>query len=429
MLGNIILIVVCLFFAAFFAAAETAFNFANRNHLEDKADAGSKICKYALFVLDKYNYTLSATLIGVNIAQFGASACVTVAVLKVLNSVLGEGHDKLIAAVSTLVATILILILGEIIPKSYASQHGDSLSAKLSLPVMFFLIVFSPFILLLNGLIFLISKAFGKAEASAVTDDELAYAIEQSVAEGGIEEDKSELLQSAIDFKDSDILDLIVPRVDMVAFDLSDGIDSLLDLIKQTPYSRIPVYEESIDKISGILYVNLLLLELAEKGKQNIDFDACIKEPCIIYPSTSLPDALEILRKQKMQIAVVPDEYGGTLGVVTMEDILEELVGSINDETDTPEEEEVVLADNDTYIIAGDTVLSDAFEEIDAENITPQSDYSTVSGWVIEQLDGFPEEGKSFEYKNFTVTVEKMDELKVDTVKMQRHKTDDEEEK
>ena len=420
----IVLILISLFFSAFYAAAETAYNFANPNHLEDLAEKGSKFYKLALFVIRHYNFAISSSLVGVNIAHFGMSACVTLAVYEVLSHFLSGDAGGISAAAATLAATVIILIFGEIIPKTFASQRGDSLSAKFAVPMIISMIIFFPVVVVINAIIWVVKLPFGKGSEQTVTEEELAVAIEQSEEEGGLEEDKSELLQSAINFKDTDIRRLVVPRVDVVAFDMNDSEQKLIELIKETSHSRIPVYTDTIDNITGILYSNLFLLELA--SHEQVDYRKCVKEPCIIYPSASLPDALEEMRRSKMQMAVVPDEYGGTLGIVTMEDILEELVGDIDDETDD-DEEDIVPVRKDFYEVNGDVSVYDAIEEFEGNPDEIDSDYTTVGGWVIEQLEGFPEVGKSFEYNNMTVTVTEMDGTRVTKVSFAIHEKPEEE--
>lgn len=420
----IILIFICLFFSAFYAAAETAYNFANPNHLEDLAEEGSRTNALAHYILEHYNFALSAGLVGVNIAHFGMSACVTLAVYEVFSHTLSGDIDGISAAVATLIATVVMLIFGEIIPKTFASARGDKLSAKFAVPMLISMIIFSPVVIVINAIVSLIKLPLGRKDEAAVTEDELSAAIEQSEEEGGIEEDKSELLQSAIDFKDTDIRRLVVPRVDVVAFDRNDSEEELIALIKETSHSRIPVYTDTIDNITGILYANLFLLELASHEK--VDYSKCIKEPCIIYPSASLPDALEEMRKSKMQMAVVPDEYGGTLGIVTMEDILEELVGDIDDETDEIEED-IIPVRSDFYEVSGDMSIYDAMEELERDADDIDSDYTTVGGWVIEELEGFPDVGKSFEYENMTVTVTEMDGTRVTKVSFAIHPEEEKE--
>ncbi len=427
MSGYMVILVLCTVFGAFYAAAETSYNFANANRIADRAEEGKGLrYRAADFVLKHYDFALSAGLVGVNVAHFGMSACATVALYRLMTASMGAGAEQLAASLATVITTVFVLVVCEILPKTFASTHSD-LVAAWSAPVMVVsMVLLSPVVLLINGIVWLIRKPLGEDAEQPVTGDQLAAALEQSEQEGGMEEEKSELIQSAIEFPQTDIRKLIVPRVDMLAFDLNDGVDALIEVVRGTTHSRIPVYTETVDRITGVLYANLFLCELAEHGKENVDFTRCIKEPCFIYPSASLPDALEQLRKRKVHLAVVPDEYGGTMGIVTMEDILEELVGDIDDETD-PDEPELVPVREDLYEVNGDLSVYDALEEIGADRLadTLDSDYTTVGGWAIEGLDGFPEVGKSFEYQNLRVTVTEMDGLRVTKVRFEILPTED----
>ena len=417
MTGFIIIILVCALASAFFAGSETAYTCANYNHIEEKAKSNI-FYGAAKFVLDRFDFALTTGLVGVNAAHFGLSACVTYALYELIVGNFGKSAEEMAALLATVATTVFVLLFCEILPKTYAATNSELVCAVCSLPTVFFMVVFAPVSFLINALIRLIKKPIGDDGDIPLTGDELASAVEQSEEEGAIEEEKSELLQSAIEFPETDIREVIVPRVDMVAFDMNDGMDELISLVRETAHSRIPVYTESIDRITGILYVNLFLSELAEHPDGDFDMSRCVLEPCFIYPSTSLPDALDELRRIKKHIAIVPDEYGGTLGMVTMEDILEELVGDIDDETDE-ESEQIVPVREDIFEVEGDMSVHDALEELEIEEDDPDTDYTTVAGWVIENLEGFPEVDKSFVYHDLRVTVSEMEEQRITKVRFE----------
>ena len=274
------------------------------------------------------------------------------------------------------------------------------------------MVVFSPVAWLINRIISFIQRIFVKDDDSGVTTDELASIIETGEEEGSIDEDMSELLQSAIDFNDTTIKEIMIPRVDMTAIDISDSIDDILSVIFEAPYSRIPVYEETIDNIIGILVVQNLLKLLTDTPKEEIDLRELLVEPYYIHMTVKLPDALDVLREERTHIMIVLDEFGGTMGIATMEDILEELVGEIWDE-DEEAEHDIVRTGPDKYLVEGDMNIFDFFEAIDFEEGDFDSEYTTVGGWAIEMLEGFPEEGAQFNFENLTVTIEKIEERRV----------------
>ncbi len=407
---QIIIIVVCLLGSAFFSSCETAYNLANESQLEKSAKRGIAN-KIAYKISQSYNFALTSMLIGNNIVNFALSSVATSLSLALLveTGITGEGSA---AAIATLVSTVVVLIFSEICPKVIAKTNSKALIKAFALPLYFFMIVFSPVAFLLNSLISLIDKIFVTEGEDSVTTDELASIIETGEEEGSIDEDCSELLQSAIDFGDTTIKEIMIPRVDMTAFDIEDGIDKLLEVALQTPYSRIPVYEDSIDNIIGILVVQRLYKQLIDTPKEQIDIRSLLVEPYFIHMTVKLPDALDVLREERTHIMIVLDEFGGTMGIATMEDILEELVGEIWDE-DEEAEHDIVKSGNDRFIVEGDMNIFDFFEAVDFDEGDFESEYTTVGGWAIEMLEGFPEEGASFKYKNITVVIDRIEDHRI----------------
>ena len=405
MIVQIIIISICLIGSAFFSSCETAYNLANEAQLEKKAEKGL-INKLAYKICKNYNFALTSMLIGNNIVNFILSSLATTIALSLI---IDEG---IAAAAATAVSTVIVLIFGEIAPKVIAKAHSKTLICVFAIPLFFFMVVFSPVAWLINRIISFIQRIFVKDDDSGVTTDELASIIETGEEEGSIDEDMSELLQSAIDFNDTTIKEIMIPRVDMTAIDISDSIDDILSVIFEAPYSRIPVYEETIDNIIGILVVQNLLKLLTDTPKEEIDLRELLVEPYYIHMTVKLPDALDVLREERTHIMIVLDEFGGTMGIATMEDILEELVGEIWDE-DEEAEHDIVRTGPDKYLVEGDMNIFDFFEAIDFEEGDFDSEYTTVGGWAIEMLEGFPEEGAQFNFENLTVTIEKIEERRV----------------
>lgn len=410
MTAQIIIIIVCLLGSAFFSASETAYNLANEGQLEKNAKK-NLVYKLAYKISQSYNFALTSILIGNNIVNFTLSTVATALSLELLVKT-GLTGETAAAAIATVITTVVVLIFGEIAPKVIAKGNSKTLIKAFSIPLFFFMVIFSPVAFLINLLIKFIGKLFGKKEPT-VTTDELASIIETSEEEGSIDEERSELLQSAIDFNETTIKEIMIPRVDMDAIDIDDGIDEIMEKVFASPYSRIPVYEESIDNIIGILVVQKLFKQLIDTPKENIDLRGMLVEPYYIHMTVKLDDALDVLREERTHIMIVLDEFGGTMGIVTMEDILEELVGDIWDE-DEEAEHDIVRSGPDKYSVEGDMNIFDFFEAVGFEADDDfETEYTTVGGWAIEMLEGFPEEGATFNYENISVTIETIEDHRI----------------
>lgn len=409
MTTEIIIIGICLLFSAIFSSAEIAYNMASESRLEKKAEEEGKLFyRLAYKIKDNYNFTITSILIGNNIANNILTVVATSLVIKLF----ADMSDNLAATLTTLVVTVVLLILGELGPKSIASSRGEGIAYALSIPLFCIMIILSPVAWIANQIIKLIALPFKKAGTPAVTTDELASIIETGEEEGGIGEDKSELLQSAIDFNETSVKEIMIPRVDMIAVDIEDGIDAVLEAAKEHNFSRIPIYENTIDNIIGILVVQNLYRKLVDNKKEEIDLRSLLVEPYFIHMTVKLDDALDVLREERTHLMVVLDEFGGTAGIVSMEDILEELVGEIWDE-DEEAETDILEVSNDNYTVEGDMNVFDFFEAIEVDATDFESEYTTVGGWAIEMLEGFPEVDASFDYKNITVTIKSIEDHRI----------------
>ena len=406
-------ILVCVFFSNFFSSSEMAYSACNRVRLENASDDGSKRAAAAVKIVERFDDTLSTILIGNNLVNIAASSLGSLAVM----ALLGDGY----AWVSTVVITTLVIIFGETIPKIVAKNSANRIALRHAYFIRILSVLFKPLIMLVVGLIRLICLPLKGERTDASDDDaveELSSIIETAEDESVLDEDRSELVQAAIDFSDVMASEVMTARVDMLALDIEDDWDELLKTIDESPYSRLPVYEDGVDNIIGVLYLNHFLKALA--GDEKPDIRSLLMPVCYVYKTMKLPAVLSELRRAKQHLAVVVDEYGGTLGVLSMEDVLEQLVGEIWDETDEVEEEIVERPDG-RFELDGDMVISDFIElmELNEEDFDFESD--TVGGWTIEMFGSFPKVGDSFEYENFTVTVLQMDGLRVEKILVQVH--------
>ena len=414
-----IVVLVCL--SAFFSGSEMAFSSCNQLRMENLRDEGSKRAGAAVKILGHFDNALSAILIGNNLVNIGASSLVSVLVI------LLTGSDRFMW-VGTLVLTIVIIIFGETIPKICAKQNANRFSLRFAYMIRFLTIVLTPVIWLVMGLNWLMTFWLKeeKDESGEEAVEELHSIIETAEDEEVLDEDQSELLRSAIDFSDISALDVMTARVDVVALDIEDSWEEILEQVEKASFSRLPVYEGSIDNIIGVLYLNRFLKAVAEGGET--DIRGLLMPPCYIYKTMKLPAVLSQLRRAKQHLAVVTDEYGGTLGVLSMEDVLEQIVGDIWDDNDEVEPEVVERTEGE-YELDGAMMLFEMEELLELPEDSIEAESSTVGGWTIECFGGFPQVGDSFEKQGLKVTVLEMsDGRRVDKVLVKRVEEPDEKE-
>jgi CBS domain containing-hemolysin-like protein len=404
----VIFVMICL--SAYFSASEIAFNSANKMRLRRAADNGSKTAKIAYNITDKFTTSLSAILIGNNLANIAVSTCTTLIIMNLF-----KDHVAVASTVSTILITVVILIFGEIIPKVLSKQNADTVVRIIAIPTRILTIILSPIVFTVMALLFVLRKIWGKdckCDAPTVTEDELASIIDTIEEEGLINEEQGELLQSTLEFSDISIEKIMTPRIDMTALDIDEEPSEIIKLLSDTAqYSRLPVYEDSIDNIIGVLSLTRYYKAMLDTAHP--DIREILLKPCKLHKTMKLPAALAKLREAKMHLAIVIDEFGGTLGIVTMEDILEELVGDIWDDTDVIELDCVSTGEN-TYDVASDMNIDDFFDEVDF--VKPDSfscEYTTMGGWAIQMLNADPHVGDSFRYENIFVIVSQMEEERI----------------
>ena len=406
-----IVLLVCL--SAFFSGSEMAFSSCNQLRLENLRDEGSKRAGIAVWILKHFDYALSAILIGNNLVNIGASSLVSVLVI------LLSGSDRY-TWVGTVILTVIIIIFGETIPKICCKKSANRFALRFARPVRVLTVLLTPLIWLVVKLNWLLTAWIkeDKEESGEEAVEELHSIIETAEDEKVLDEDQSELVRSAIDFSDISALDVMTARVDVVAIDIEDSKEEILDQIEKATFSRLPVYEGSIDNIIGILYLNRFLKAMAEGGE--VDIRSMLMPPCYIYKTMKLPTVLSQLRRARQHLAIVTDEYGGTLGVVSMEDVLEQIVGEIWDDNDEVEPEVVERKDGE-YELDGAMMLYEMEELLGLPEDSIEAESSTVGGWTIECFGGFPKVGDSFEKDGLQVTVLEMsDGRRVDKVLVRR---------
>lgn len=402
-------IFLCLCLSNFCSASEMAFSSCNVMRLENARDDGSKRAKIAVYITEHFDDALSAILIGNNLANIGASSLASVAVILV------TGGDEY-AWLATIILTVLVIIFGETMPKISAKKNANRTSLKNAYVVRAMMIIFYPLVWLVVSLIKLLTMGMKPEAADADSDEaveELQSIIETAEDEDVLDEDQSELVQAAIDFSETSAFEVMTARVDVQAIDIEDDWDDILAIIEDAPFTRLPVYEGSIDNVIGILYLNHFLKAMADDGR--VDIRKLLMPPCYVYKTMKLPAVLNTLRKAKQHLAIVSDEYGGTLGVVSMEDVLEQIVGDIWDESDVVEHE-VVQREKSEYELDGAMILSDFLELVGLNEDDVDAESNTVGGWTLEMFGSFPQEGDSFTYRNLTITVLSMDGRRVERV-------------
>ena len=392
-------IVICVYLSSFFSGSEMSYSSCSRMRLESEMEEGSKKARIALYIVDHFDDALGAILIGNNLVNIACSSLGSVAVILI------TGTDRY-AWVATVILTIAVIIFGETIPKITAKKGANNYAKKYAFIIRFLMIVLKPLVLIFVGLIALITAPM---KGELIEDDsdgkveELQTIIETAEDEDVIDEEESELVQAAIEFPDVSASEAMTARVDVLAIDIEDTWDEIIATIAKSHYTRIPVYEGSIDHIIGVLHMNKFLKAIVDS--EEVD----------VYKTMKLPEVLAAFRKHRQHLAVVVDEYGGTLGIISMEDVLEQVVGDIWDETDTVEDE-VTKKSESEYEIDGDMPISDFLDLMDIREENFDFESETVGGWTIESFGRFPEAGESFRYADFTVTVLAMNELRVERV-------------
>lgn len=393
-----------LFCAAFFAVAETAFASSSRAKLKAAADRGESGAESALYVLDNFDRAISTLLICTNIVHISAASIVTVAVTK--------RWGLSAVSLSTIITTIVVFFAGEMLPKSIAKKYSERFAKRCAAPIRFFMKLFAPLSALLTFLGQSAAKLTKGDAQISVTEDELYDIIEDMTEEGTLDEEQGDLISSALQFGDVTVESVLTPRVDVAAIDIDDSPEEILDFIKTQNHSRLPVYEGSIDNIIGVLQIRRYIKAYLHQ-KNALDIRSLLDEVFFIHQSANIDELLPIMSKRRLNMAVVTDNYGGTLGIVTVEDILEQLVGEIWDEDDVVEE--TITDTEDGCVADADMSVSDVFEHMDYEDPEENEELvNTLMGeWAYEQFTAIPSVGDSFRYHRLEVVVEEMEHNRI----------------
>ena len=407
MIANILLIIVLICFSALFSGSEIAFASSSEVKLRKAAEEGRRSSdKNAYHIKENYSDALITILIGNNLVNIASSAVATVIAI----SLMGDAG----AWIATLIMTVLIIIFGEITPKILASRQPERFAAAIANPMKVLTVLTKPLVVSFSALMDALGHLWKKSAVDeAVTEDDLETMFETAEDEGVVDEDTADLLQSALDFDDVLAYEIITPRVDMEAIDIEDSPQEIGDQMMKTHFSRLPVYEDTPDTIIGIAHVNQCLRSLA--AGEAFDLRSLMMEAHFVHKTMPLDDVFETMQREGCHMVVVTDEYGGTMGILTMEDVLEQIVGEIWDEKDIIDEEFVEL-DPTHYEVDADMRLEDFFDELDLDEDELDDDNATVGGWAIEMLGGYPEAGESFEFENIKVTVAETEGMRVTEV-------------
>ena len=427
-MNNTLRVLIIAFFilcSAFFSSSEIALASASKSRLNIRLKEKPKSLrtKLALKIKDKYDEYLSAILIGNNLVNNAASSIATVIVI----TAIGEKF----AFVSTIIMTVIVLIFGEMVPKVFGKQFSENFSVAFSLPVFIISIIFKPITYLVMLFVNAVSILWRKrvTDSDTVSADDLENIIDIAEDEGVIDEDQSDMLQNALFFDDVAAFEIITPRVDMTALDIHDSYEINLQKIYDTNYSRLPVYEDTPDNVIGILLLNRFYKELV--GKDKVSIRELLLPVTYVHKTMSLPDVLEKMKETKSHMVVVLDEYGGTMGILTMEDVMEQLVGEIFDENDTDTPEFVCIDDNHFEADGGMRVY-DFFDEFDID-IEDNEDFeektATIGGFVTDLLEGEATIGATVTFNNLKITVLSCDEKRIDKIAVEvlEDKEDEEE--
>lgn len=410
-----IAIVILLAFSAFFSGSEIAYSSVNKTRLET---SHSSAAQQAMYIYERFDQALSAILIGNNLVNISSSSVITLLALLIAGSDATIRQQDMATTVASILLTVLVLIFGETMPKIIAKKASLDFALGVARPLRVLMIVLTPVTWIICGLVNLITaplkgETLAEEEEAEAAQEELMDLIESSEDEGIIDEDQSELLQNALDFSDISAQEVMTPRVDMLALEIDDDPEKIKQQIENSPFSRLPVYDEQRERIIGVLYLNHYYRALLDRPK--VDLRSLLIAPCFVYKTMKLPTILAMLKQRKTHVAIVTDDYGSTIGMVTMEDVLEQIVGDIWDETDEVVHEVVERSEHE-YEIDGDVTIGEFCELMEWDEDKFETESVTVGGWTLEMFDGFPKEGDSFEYQNITVTVLQMDDLRVGKV-------------
>ncbi|MDD6315913.1 MAG: hemolysin family protein [Clostridia bacterium] len=379
---------------AYFAAAETAYASMNKIRIKKYADDGDSRARRAMKIAGDFDRALITMLIGTNVTHIAFASLVTVLATRLW----GTGS----VAWTTVASTVFVFLFVEMLPKSFAGEKSEKLALAFSDSMCFLMKALTPLSFFFKTISDFVSRIFGAEEAPTMTEEELHDIIDTIEEEGGFEPEKGELVQSALDFSDTTVQDVFTPRVDMIALDIESTGEEILEVIRTHKYSRIPVYRDSIDDIVGILQTRQYMKAYLRGG--DVRLESLLTPVHFVHKKTNIHELLDEMSREKTHLCVITDDYGGTMGIVTVEDILEELVGEIWDEDDDVVED-IVQTGPDRYEVSGDMLAEDAFEFMNVGYSSEALEHRTMGAWAMEVLENIPSVGDSFEQSGLRVVI------------------------
>jgi len=403
---QMLIVIGLLGLSAFFSSSETAMMAVNKIRVRNLADAGLSSAVILVKVLDNQSKMLSAILIGNNIVNISASSLMTV----VVTDVFGSAY----IGAATGVLTLLVLIFGEITPKTSATLYSESMALKFAKPIYLLMQVLTPVIFIVDKLSLGVLRLLHidpNKKPEAITEEELRTIVEVSHEEGVIESDEKKMIYNVFDFGDSVARDIMVPRIDMTFIDVNSTLEEVMEVFRQEKYTRYPVFEETTDNVIGIVNIKDLILQEQDAAFDLRDY---LREPMYTYEFKKTAELMVELRKTLNNIAIVLDEYGATAGLITMEDMLEEIVGEIRDEYDEDEEDLVKKLNAKEFAVDAAMKLDDLNDQIGFH--LESEDYDSIGGFVIGLLDHLPEEGEEVVFENLRLVVEKVERNRIETI-------------
>lgn len=413
-------IILLIIMSAFFSATETAFSSVNKIRLKHEASNGNKKAARAMKIAENFDKTLTTILVGNNIVNILSTSLGTVICTELFGAK-GVG-------IATAAMTVLILIFGEIMPKSLAKENAEKFALAFGGLLNVFIVVLTPVTFIFRGLKNLVSKLFKSgSDAPSVTEDELKYIIDEIEEEGVLEEQESDLVRSALEFDDKNVSEVLIPRVRITAVEKNDSLEHIRELFFTEQYSRMPVYEKNIDNIIGFIHErDFFKLTVSDEHAEGIE--SIIHEVIYITEFQTVSEVLARMQKEKIHMAIIKDQYGGTYGMVTMEDLIEELLGEIYDETDEEDHSFIKISDNE-YDAAADFNLREFEEKLGLPEDTIKSESYTLGGWALELFGRIPQAGDEVKDGAFTLKVLEAEENRIIRLKITVDKPDESENK
>ena len=405
---QLVILIILIVLSAFFSSAETSFVTVNPIRMRALADEGNKRAKRVLKITEDSSKMLSAILIGNNIVNIFASSLATTITL----ALWGNAFVSLVSGILTLI----ILIFGEISPKTIATTYADKIASFYSAPILALMTILTPVIFVINklakGFLFILGYR-GDVKKTSYTESELRTIVDVSHEEGVIESEEREMIKNVFDFGDSQAKDVMIPRIDMTCISIDSTYDEIIQVFREDKYTRLPVYEESVDNVIGIINVKDLLLC---ENPATFSVKDILRKPYFTYEFKHISELMEELKKTSNNFTIVVDEYGSTVGMITLEDLLEEIVGEIRDEYDEDEEDEIIRVNDNEYLILGTARLNDLEDVLDLPQADNEDDYDSISGLIINYLERLPQAGDEVEFDGLRLVVEECDNNRITKV-------------